>query len=52
MQLKPILGPIQLIFYCVGVRTGAGVYFVIGTAAGLAQESLWLIFPSPPSSRF
>ncbi len=44
MQLKPILGPIQLIFYCVGVIIGAGVYSVIGTAAGLAQESLWLSF--------
>ena len=44
MQLKPILGPIQLIFYCVGVIVGAGVYSVIGTAAGLAQESLWLSF--------
>ena len=44
MQLKPILGPIQLMFYCVGVIIGAGVYSVIGTAAGLAQESLWLSF--------
>ncbi len=44
MQLKPILGPIQLIFYCVGVIIGAGVYSVIGAAAGLAQESLWLSF--------
>lgn len=44
MQLKPVLGPIQLIFYCVGVIVGAGIYSVIGTAAGLAQESLWLSF--------
>jgi len=44
MQLKPILGPIQLIFYCVGVIIGAGVYSVIGAAAGLAEESLWLSF--------
>ena len=44
MQLKPVLGPIQLIFYGVGVIIGAGVYSVIGTAAGLAQQSLLLSF--------
>ena len=44
MPLKPTLGPIQLIFYSVGVIVGAGVYSVIGTAAGLAQQSLWLSF--------
>ena len=43
MQLKPVLGPIQLVFYSVGIIIGAGVYTVIGTAAGLAQQSLWLI---------
>lgn len=44
MQLKPVLGPVQLVFYSVGVIIGAGVYSVIGTAAGLAQQSLWLSF--------
>jgi amino acid transporter len=44
MQLKPVLGPVQLIFYSVGVIIGAGVYSVIGTAAGVAQDSLWLSF--------
>ncbi len=44
MQLKPVLGPVQLVFYSVGVIVGAGVYSVIGTAAGLAQHSLWLSF--------
>lgn len=44
MPLKPVLGPLQLIFYSVGVIVGAGVYSVIGTAAGLAQYSLWLSF--------
>ena len=44
MPLKPVLGPIQLIFYSVGVIVGAGVYSVIGSAAGLAQQSLWLSF--------
>jgi amino acid transporter len=44
MKLKPVLGPVQLIFYSVGVIVGAGVYSVIGTAAGVAQHSLWLSF--------
>ena len=44
MQLKPVLGPVQLVFYSVGVIIGAGIYSVIGSAAGLAQQSLWLSF--------
>lgn len=44
MSLKPVLGPVQLIFYSVGVIVGAGVYSVIGSAAGLAQDGLWLSF--------
>jgi amino acid transporter len=44
MQLKPVLGPIQLIFYSIGVIIGAGVYSVIGSAAGLAHGKLWLSF--------
>jgi APA family basic amino acid/polyamine antiporter len=44
MPLKPVLGPIQLIFYSVGVIIGAGVYSVIGAAASLAQQGLWLSF--------
>ena len=44
MKLKAVLGPVQLVFYSVGVIIGAGVYSVIGAAAGLAGESLWLSF--------
>jgi amino acid transporter len=44
MQLKPVLGPVQLVFYGIGVIIGAGVYSVIGASAGIAQESLWLSF--------
>lgn len=44
MPLKPVLGPVQLVFYSVGVIVGAGVYSVIGSAAGLAHQSLWLSF--------
>ena len=44
MQLKPVLGPVQLIFYSVGVIVGAGVYSVLGAAAGLAQNGLWISF--------
>lgn len=44
MKLNPVLGPIALIFYGVGIIIGAGIYSVIGVAAGLAQEALWLSF--------
>jgi amino acid transporter len=44
MQLKPVLGVVQLFFYSVGVIVGAGIYSVIGAAAGLAGEGLWLSF--------
>lgn len=44
MKLKAVLGPVQLVFYSVGVIIGAGVYSVIGAAAGLAGEGLWLSF--------
>ncbi len=44
MPLKPVLGPVQLVFYSVGVIVGAGVYSVIGSAAGLAQQNLWMSF--------
>ncbi len=44
MQLKAVLGPVQLVFYSVGVIIGAGVYSIIGAAAGLAGEGLWLSF--------
>ena len=43
-QLKSTLGPVQLTFYCVGVIVGAGVYSIIGSAAGLAGQGVWLGF--------
>jgi amino acid transporter len=43
MQLKPLLGTVQLIFYGVGMIIGAGVYSIIG-AAGVAQQGLWASF--------
>jgi amino acid transporter len=44
LRLKAVLGLVQLVFYSVGVIVGAGVYSVIGAAAGLAGEGLWLSF--------
>jgi APA family basic amino acid/polyamine antiporter len=44
MQLKPVLGAVQLTFYAVGVIVGAGVYSIIGSTAGIAQEGLWFSF--------
>ena len=43
-QLERTLGPVQLTFYCVGVIVGAGVYSIIGSAAGLAGQGVWLGF--------
>jgi APA family basic amino acid/polyamine antiporter len=44
MQLKPVLGQIQLTFYGIGVIVGAGAYTIIGAAAALAGPNLWLCF--------
>lgn len=44
MSLKPVIGTFQLLFYSIGVIVGAGVYSVIGAAAGLAGDGLWLSF--------
>ncbi len=43
-KLSKVLGPVQLTFYGIGMILGAGVYSVIGAAAGSAGESLWLSF--------
>ena len=43
-SLKPSLGIPSLTFYGVGVILGAGVYSIIGAAAGKAGNALWLSF--------
>src|ERR1044071_8228996 len=43
-ELTRTLGPVQLVFYCVGVIVGAGVYSIIGSAAGLSGLGVWLGF--------
>jgi len=48
---QTILGPIQLIFYSVGIIVGAGVYSVIGAAAGLARIICGSASSSAPASR-
>ncbi|AFY01569.1 APC family permease [Bdellovibrio bacteriovorus] len=42
--MQKSLGLIMLIFYATGMILGAGVYSVIGKAAGVAHEGLWLSF--------
>jgi amino acid transporter len=44
MPLKSVLGSVALTFYGIGVIIGASVYSVIGAAAGMAGEALWLSF--------
>ncbi|MGE0230220.1 MAG: APC family permease [Flavobacteriaceae bacterium] len=42
--LKKVLGLPQLVFYAVGVIVGAGIYSVIGAAAGIVGDGLWISF--------
>lgn len=44
MNLKRTLGLTMLTFYGTGMILGAGIYSIIGQAAGIAGESLWLGF--------
>ncbi|MFZ5560210.1 MAG: APC family permease [Pseudomonadota bacterium] len=41
-ELRRSLGPIQLVFYGVGTIVGAGIYSVLGAAAGLAGPGVWV----------
>ena len=41
-ELKRVLGLPMLTFYGTGMILGAGIYTVIGKAAGVAGESVWL----------
>jgi APA family basic amino acid/polyamine antiporter len=43
-SLKPKLGLLRLTFYGVGTIVGAGIYSVIGAAAGEAGYGLWISF--------
>lgn len=43
-NLRPSLGVISLSFYGIGMILGAGIYSVIGPAAGIAGEALWISF--------
>lgn len=44
LRLARVLGLSSLAFYGTGQILGAGIYSVIGAAAGLAGEALWLSF--------
>lgn len=44
MPLKRTLGLPGLTFYGVGIILGAGIYSVLGAAAGLAGDALWISF--------
>ncbi len=43
-KLKRTLGLLETTFYGVGVILGAGIYALIGEAAGLAGNAVWLAF--------
>ncbi|MEM5766529.1 MAG: amino acid permease [Candidatus Aenigmatarchaeota archaeon] len=44
MKLKRELGLLETTFYGIGVIIGAGIFTLIGKAAGLAGNSLWISF--------
>ena len=44
MQLRRVLGYGSLTFYGVGLILGAGIYSILGEAAGIAGPALWLAF--------
>ncbi len=44
IKLKRSLGLFEATFYGIGVILGAGIYALIGEAAGLAGNSLWMSF--------
>ena len=43
-ELRRSLGLGSLTFYGVGLILGAGIYSILGQAAGVAGEALWLSF--------
>ncbi|MCD6402947.1 MAG: amino acid permease [Candidatus Aenigmarchaeota archaeon] len=43
-ELKRELGLIDLTFYGIGIILGAGIYALIGPAAGMAGNGLWISF--------
>lgn len=44
MKLKKELGLLEVTFYGVGIIIGAGIFSLIGKAAGMAGNSLWISF--------
>jgi APA family basic amino acid/polyamine antiporter len=45
-ELNRTIGPWQVLFYGLGSMLGAGVYVLIGKAAGLMGNAVWLAFAS------
>ena len=43
-ELRPTLGWFELCLYAIGMILGAGIYSILGKAAGIAGHALWLSF--------
>jgi len=43
-QLRRTIGPAQLAFYTLGSMLGSGIYGLVGQAAGLSGNAVWLSF--------
>lgn len=43
-ELKRSIGPVQMMLYGVGSMMGAGIYGLVGKAAGLMGSAIWMAF--------
>lgn len=43
-ELKRTIGPVQMMLYGVGSMMGAGIYGLVGKAAGLMGSAIWMAF--------
>ena len=50
--LRRSIGPVQMALYGLGSMLGAGIYGLIGKAAGQAGNAVWLAFVIACSLRF
>ena len=43
-ELKRAVGPVQLMLYGIGSMLGAGIYGLVGKAAGEMGSAIWIAF--------
>ena len=43
-ELKRSIGPVQMMLYGIGSMMGAGIYGLVGKAAGIMGSAIWMAF--------